>query len=99
MEALNELAAGEQAELLERLGARIIACGPSGVDGLVTLLRDPDPVVCGMAAVFLMPIRTDLAVGTLTTISHEAGLLGFRARAALDRWESGEWRSNQDNRM
>lgn len=90
LESLDEGAANRQATILTRLAAGILQKGDDGVVGLVTLTRDPDPVVAGMAAVYLLTSERELALAVLRKVADEPGLIGFRARGAIDRLERGE---------
>ncbi|QWV94589.1 hypothetical protein KP004_05225 [Geomonas oryzisoli] len=63
----------------------------NGIVELLRLLDDSDPVVAGMVAVFAMREAPERCVATLTVIAKQPGLIGFRAQAALERWDSGEW--------
>ncbi|WP_214173869.1 hypothetical protein [Geomobilimonas luticola] len=91
LESLDEVAANRQATVLAHLAAGILQERGDGVAGLVTLTREPDPVVAGMAAVYLLPSERDLALAVLRRVADEPGLIGFRARGAIDRLEKGEW--------
>ena len=90
LDSLDEGAANRQATILACLAAGILQEGDAGVAGLVTLTRDPDPVVAGMAAVYLPPSERELALAVLRRVADEPGLIGFRARGAIDRLEKGE---------
>ncbi|MBU5613060.1 hypothetical protein [Geomonas azotofigens] len=84
----EDLAAAEVADLnryyraLQREG---------GVAELLRLLDDPNPVIAGMVAVYAMREAPERCVAMLVVIARQPGLIGFRAQAALERWESGEW--------
>jgi hypothetical protein len=90
LETLDERAANRQATILSRLAAGILQESDAGVAGLVTLTNGPDPVVAGMAAVYLLPCERELALAVLRRVAGEPGLIGFRARGAIDRLEKGE---------
>ncbi len=91
LESLDEKRANRYAENLGRLAEGIFTYGTAGEAGLVALTHHPEPAVAGMAAVYLLPRRTDLALGVLRRVTLEPGLLGFRASVAIERWERGEW--------
>ena len=90
LESLDEGAANRQATILARLAAGILQEGKAGVARLVTLTRGPDPVVAGMAAIYLLPYKREQSLAVLRRVADEPGLLGFRARGAIDRLEKGE---------
>lgn len=91
LESLDEETANRQADVIARIAAGILAGGEAGEEGLAALTRNPDPVVAGMAAVYLLPRKPEEALMALRRVAREAGLIGFRARCAIDRWEKGEW--------
>lgn len=89
MESMDqELAAAEVADLnryfsaLEREG---------GVEKLLDLLQDADPAVAGMVAVYGIKLAPKRCLAALAVVARQPGLIGFRAQAALERWEKGDW--------
>jgi hypothetical protein len=91
VEGLDAAAANRQAVILTGLYASIRTHGTGGRDSLAQLLDHDSPAVAGMAAIYLLPSAPELALPVLERLAASPGLLGFRARAALDRWQSGEW--------
>lgn len=89
MEAMSDEAAAAEVADLSRYYAALKREG--GVDELLLLLGHPDPAVAGMVAVYAMREAPGRCVVTLTAIAALPGLIGFRAQAALERWENGEW--------
>ena len=64
-----------------------------GLESFLTLLDDQDPVIAGMAAVYAIREATERCTATLGKLASQPGMIGFRAEAALERWESGDWPS------
>lgn len=91
LEALAAERADQQARMVGALHNAIMAAGASGKERFLSLLDHPDPVVAGMAAVYVITSNTEQSLTTLRRLAKESGLLGFRAAAAIDRWHSGEW--------
>ena len=91
LEAMDAERANQHARMTGALHQSIMAAGLPGKDRFLSLLDHPDPVVAGMAAVYLIRDATEKSLATLQRIAGEPGLLGFRAAAAIDRWCSGEW--------
>lgn len=91
LEIMDDETANRQAAILARLAAGILAEGEAGEARLVRLANNSDPVIAGMAAVFLLPKEPEQALAVLRRVEQESGLLGFRARCAIERWERGEW--------
>lgn len=91
LEALDAERAETQARILAGLHKALAASGEAGVNGLLGLAAGSDPVVAGMAAVYLLPRNSGQGLETLRRVAEEPGLLGFRAGMAIERWESGEW--------
>jgi len=89
MNALAEDAAAEEVQCLNRFYLALQREG--GMESFLLLLEHADPNVAGMAAVYAMREAPERCKATLTRISKLPGLIGFRAQAALERWESGEW--------
>jgi hypothetical protein len=65
--------------------------GAAGQAGLLTLLDSDSPVVAGMAAVYSLSSNPEKCLAVLRRVAAEAGLLGFRASVAIERWETGTW--------
>ena len=68
-----------------------MAEGAAGKERFLSLLAHPDPAVAGMAAVYVISSDTEQSLATLRRLEKEPGLLGFRATAAIVRWQKGEW--------
>jgi len=91
MEAMDADQAGRHARMTAALHQSILAAGEPGKEQFCSLLEHPDPAVAGMAAVYLITSASEQSLATLRRVAKEPGLLGFRAAAAIDRWQSGEW--------
>jgi hypothetical protein len=89
IEAMNEWKAATQVACLNRFFAALKREG--GTDLLLDLLDHPDPAVSGMVAVYCMRDEPKRCSDLLAKLAKEPGMLGFRAEAALKRWEAGEW--------
>jgi hypothetical protein len=91
LEALDAERANQHARMTAALHQSIMAAGIAGKERFLSLLDHPEPVVAGLAAVYLIRDATEKSLATLQRIAGEPGLLGFRAAAAIDRWCNGEW--------
>jgi hypothetical protein len=91
LEAMNAERADHHARMTGALHQSIMAKGTEGKQRFLALLDHPDPAVAGMAAVYVITTNTGLSLATLRRVASEPGLLGFRAAAAIDRWNNGEW--------
>lgn len=91
LESLDEERAEAQARMVSGLHVVLLRAGRKGEEQLLSLVDSRDPVVAGMAAVFAIRLDTGRCLKTLQRVAAEPGLLGFRASAAIQRWESGEW--------
>ncbi len=91
LEALDEERTEAQARMVAGLHEALVREGNRGEELLLELTDSPDPVVAGMAAVYSIRLDTERCLATLRRVAKEPGLLGFRARVAVERWESGEW--------
>lgn len=89
MEALDDGLAAAEVQDLNRYYSALQREG--GVERFLELLDHDDPNVAGMAAVYAMRAAPTRCSAALVRISKLPGLIGFRAQAALDRWERGEW--------
>jgi hypothetical protein len=89
IEAMHEEAASIQVESLNRFYAAIERA--EGLPQFLRLLDNADPAVSGMAAVYAMREDPERCQPVLRGLAALPGLIGFRAQAALDRWESGDW--------
>jgi len=87
--AMQDQEASVQVESLNRFYAALQREG--GIEQFLALLDHEEPAVAGMAAVYAMREASQRCVAVLVRIAKIPGLMGFRAQAALDRWESGEW--------
>ena len=91
LEAMDAGRADQHARMTGALHTAIMAAGAPGREQFLSLLDHPDPVVAGMAAVYLITDASERSLTTLRRLAAEPGLLGFRAAAAIDRWHNGEW--------
>lgn len=91
MEEMDDGRAAGHVKVLTGLYAAIISEGECGVGAFLALLDDRDNAVAGMAAVYALGISTGRSLAVLQRLAGLEGLLGFRARCALERWEKGEW--------
>jgi hypothetical protein len=91
LEAMNAEQAGHHARMTGALFTAIMATGTAGRERFSVLLDHDDPVVAGMAAVYVISSDTARSLATLQRVATEPGLLGFRAAAAIERWQSGDW--------
>lgn len=96
LEELDQDRADLHARMISGLYLSIIASGESGRQALLELVDDNDPVVAGMAAVYSLRYDSDRSLSALRRVAREPGLLGFRARTAIERWESGEWQGPEE---
>ena len=91
VEALDAERAETQARILAGLHESLVNSGEPGLGKLLELADSGDPVVAGMAAVYSLHHDSGHCLATLRRVAKEPGLLGFRARMAIERWESGDW--------
>ena len=91
IEVLEAEEASVQVECLNRFYAALKR--EDGMEQFLALLDHEEPAVSGMAAVYAMREAPQRCTAVLQKLAKIPGLLGFRAQAALDRWESGEWPS------
>ena len=91
LEAMEEDAAATQVRELDRFYEAIRR--ESGLEVFLLLLDSDEPAIAGMAAVYAIREAPDRCTAVLARIAKTPGLMGFRARVALERWESGEWPS------
>jgi len=91
LEDMNEERANTQARMVAGLYRSIIDSGESGRLALLEMVDDNDPVVAGMAAVYSIRYDSKRCLAALARVALVPGLLGFRAKMAIERWESGEW--------
>ena len=89
IEAMQEQAAAVQVECLDRFYAALKREG--ALDRFQLLLDHDNHAVAGMAAVYGMRENPERCTALLAKLSEMPGLIGFRARYALERWESGDW--------
>ena len=90
-EALDEERTATQTRMITGLHEALVREGARGEEMLLSLVDNPDPVVAGMAAVYSIRLDTGRCLATLRRVAEEPGMLGFRAKVAIERWESGEW--------
>ena len=91
--SMQEDAASVQVECLDRFYAALKR--EDGLERFLSLLDDAEPAISGMAAVYAMREAPQRCTAVLARLAKMPGLTGFRAQAALDRWESGEWPHRQ----
>jgi hypothetical protein len=91
VEALDDEQANRQAGRLARLFAEIVKQGNDGREALLALVDSSNSAVAGMAAVYSLRYSPARCVALLKHLAKQPGLLGFRAGAALQRWEEGDW--------
>lgn len=91
LEAMDGEGASNHARMTGALFKAIITADSSGKERFIALLEHADPVVAGMAAVYTITRDSGPSLTTLRRVAKEPGLLGFRAAAAIDRWQNGEW--------
>jgi len=91
MEEMDEEAANRLAALLGALSASIFGFGELGNRAMLELTSREDPAVAGLAAVYAMELDPETCLPVLRRIGTLSGLIGFRARVAVERWEKGEW--------
>lgn len=91
LEEMDEDRADAQARMIAGLYRSIVGNGEPGRRALLEMIDHTDPVVAGMAAVYSIRYDSSRCLATLGRVALEPGLLGFRARMAIERWENGEW--------
>jgi hypothetical protein len=91
MEEMNEERANTHAQMIAGLYRSIIGSGENGRAALLELVDDKDPAVAGMAAVYSIRFDSKRCLAALARVALVPGLLGFRAKMAIERWENGEW--------
>lgn len=91
LETMDDERAAAHVRVLTGLYAAIVREGDSGREAFLLLLESSDDVVAGMAAVYALPTATERSLAVLRRLAAGEGLLGFRARCALERWERGDW--------
>jgi len=89
IEEMDELDAATQVTSLNRYFAALKKEG--GIEPLLELVDHPHPAVSGMAAVYCMRDAPERCTAQLSKLAKLPGMLGFRAEAALKRWQAGEW--------
>jgi hypothetical protein len=96
LEEMNEERANTSAQTIAGLYRSIIGTGESGSKALLELVDDSDPVVAGMAAIYSIRNDTRRCLTALARVAQMPGLQGFRAKMAIERWESGEWQGPEE---
>jgi hypothetical protein len=91
LEEMNEERANTHAQMIAGLYRSIVGTGERGKRALLELAGNSDPAVAGMAAVYSIRCDSKRCLSALERVAREPGLLGFRARMAIERWEKGEW--------
>ena len=91
LESMDAERAEQHASMVAALYGSIMAAGPVGRERFSSLLDHPEPVVAAMTAVYLIREETERSLIILQRVAAEPGLLGFRASAAIERWQNGEW--------
>lgn len=89
MAALADESAASEVQSLNRFYLAVQR--GEGMESFLLLLEHADANVAGMAAVYAMREAPERCQAKLRDIARLPGLIGFRAQAALDRWENGEW--------
>lgn len=89
METLAEDVAAAEVQNLNRFYLALRR--EQGMETFLLLLEHPDPDVAGMAAVYAMREAPERCRAKLAALAVLPGLIGFRAKAALERWDNGEW--------
>lgn len=89
IEALDEDQAAAEVVDLDRFYRTLLR--EDGLERFLLLLDHDDPRVAGMVAVYAVRRAPERCTAVLVRISKLPGMMGFRAQAALDRWEKGEW--------
>jgi hypothetical protein len=96
LEALDAERTETYARMLAGLYSTLASTGEEGLRRLLDMVDSSDPVVSGMAAVYSIQLDSGRCLAVLRRIALEPGLIGFRAGAAVERWESGEWENPGD---
>lgn len=91
IEAMDEERSNTHAGMIAALHGALLREGQPGKDGLLALVDSNAPAVAGMAAVYALHVSPERCLATLRRVAAEPGLLGFRAGAAIQRWEAGDW--------
>jgi hypothetical protein len=91
LEAMDTERVEQHARMVAALYGSIMAAGPLGRERFSSLLDHPEPVVAAMTAVYIIREETVRSLAVLQRVAAEPGLLGFRALAAVERWQNGEW--------
>lgn len=91
IEAMDEVQANIHAGMIARLYHAITMEGDAGRAGLLALVESDKPEVAGMAAVYSLRQSPERCLAVLRRLASEPGLMGFRARVVIERWERGEW--------
>jgi hypothetical protein len=91
LEALDDVRTAGQLRIVAGLYEALLREGSAGREGLLALADAAEPAVAGMAAVYLLHLYPDRCLAALRRVAVEPGLLGFRARVACERWETGDW--------
>lgn len=96
LEEMDQERTNLHGRMIAGLHRSISASGESGRQALLELVDAKDPVVAGMAAVYSLRYDSERSLTALRRVAGEPGLLGFRAQAAIERWESGEWQGPEE---
>lgn len=91
LESMNAERAEQHARMVATLYKSIMAAGPEGKERFRSLFDHHEPVVAAMAAVYLIRDESEKSLKVLQRVATEPGLLGFRASAAIERWQNGDW--------
>lgn len=91
LEDMDEVRANSHARIIAGLHEAIVREGEAGREGLLALVDGDDKAVAGMAAVYSIRYSPDRCVALLRKLATSEGLMGFRARVALERWAAGDW--------
>jgi hypothetical protein len=91
LEELDDERAAAHVRVLTGLYGAIVREGVAGREAFFLLLENGEAEVAGMAAVYGLESAPERCLAVLRRLAAEGGLLGFRARYALELWEKGEW--------
>ena len=86
---MQEEAARIQVEALDRFYDAVRR--EDGLERFLTLLGSEEAAVSGMAAVYAMREAPERCREHLAELAKRPGLIGFRSKAALERWDLGDW--------
>jgi hypothetical protein len=91
LDDLDEERAAAHVRVLSGLYGVVVREGEAGLAAFLELLDDGDDAVAGMAAVYALASAPERSLVVLRRLAAGEGLLAFRARHVVERWEAGEW--------